>query len=133
MMSNTAHQNFNPRGPCGPRHLLRSGLPANLAISILAVLADRDTSTTKTNQTGTLISILAVLADRDLVSWSFPWRPVHFNPRGPCGPRHIHLLGLGSGAGISILAVLADRDDVREATFSHIRDISILAVLADRD
>ena len=57
----------------------------------------------------------------------------HFNPRGPCGPRH--RLGFYGGYyhRISILAVLADRDRLRPGLCDYPHGISILAVLADRD
>ena len=78
-------------------------------ISILAVLADRDPKG-KSLATIMRISILAVLADRDCLDTERTFLLIHFNPRGPCGPRH----GGGSSQGyfkkISILAVLADRD-----------------------
>ena len=57
-------RNFNPRGPCGPRHGRRVESGAFCDVSILAVLADRDTQN------------LIVLFIRH-----------SFNPRGPCGPR----------------------------------------------
>ena len=78
---------FNPRGPCGPRPPASpSGGPrrrfqssrslrtatgperhqhGHHAISILAVLADRDAGLPHVGVQGSLISILAVLADRD--------------------------------------------------------------------
>ena len=58
---------FNPRGPCGPRLLTIFLISANVYISILAVLADRDPAVTSALGT-VLISILAVLADRDAAS-----------------------------------------------------------------
>ena len=57
-------------------------------ISILAVLADHDQGEGVGEEAGH-ISILAVLADRDLeLDLSRKNRTKHFNPRGPCGPRH---------------------------------------------
>ena len=56
---------FNPRGPYGPRQKALSKLGLNLYISILAVLADRD-------------STPSCLPDSEVL---------YFNPRGPCGPR----------------------------------------------
>ena len=147
-----------------------------MQISILAVLADRDQRLRRSIRK-VCISILAILADRDAVTANFPYvdvlfqssrslrtatrpeislRPsaLHFNPRGPCGPRRTAdqlaawcfefqssrslrtatWVGtvITSITGISILAVLADRDPSFPGFPSRIC-ISILAVLADRD
>ena len=105
--------NFNPRGPCGPRHqqteqtrkpkefqssrslrtATRDGARPGRArrISILAVLADRDASFSVGSHSFT-ISILAVLADRDHKRCGeHGHHHRYFNPRGPCGPRHLAL------------------------------------------
>ena len=86
--------------------------PGRAPISILAVLADRDRILLVPKDINKRISILAVLADRDsyltlliIIDLTFqssrslrtatnPSRghrrtTVHFNPRGPCGPRHV--------------------------------------------
>ena len=58
-----------------------------IRISILAVLADRDRPVGDADVQPLQISILAVLADRDQ-KWLFCGSELlHFNPRGPCGPR----------------------------------------------
>ena len=79
---------FNPRGPCGPRPTA-SG--CHSAIWPFQSSRSLRTATARLLQNAggrQNISILAVLADRD----SSPWRPgperrTYFNPRGPCGPR----------------------------------------------
>ena len=80
-------EDFNPRGPCGPR---RAGDPDEVwrpDISILAVLADRDASSLSAFP-ARRISILAVLADRDQIGCkATEENGQNFNPRGPCGPR----------------------------------------------
>ena len=78
--------NFNPRGPCGPRQGSRRRKKRSRPISILAVLADRDKSINVTHRSIS-ISILAVLADRDKFHHQKALINLHFNPRGPCGPR----------------------------------------------
>ena len=55
-------------------------------ISILAVLADRDSNCPDSARI-LRISILAVLADRDDGLAVDIARIDNFNPRGPCGPR----------------------------------------------
>ena len=82
----------------------------------------------------TRISILAVLADRD-TDRTFPSSAltIDFNPRGPCGPRPSVLRNHAVEAHISILAVLADRDSTQTTHLKLDLRISILAVLADRD
>ena len=59
---------------------------AHVSISILAVLADRDRRSDG-GRAGTAISILAVLADRDENQARGGFLRRYFNPRGPCGPR----------------------------------------------
>ena len=56
---------FNPRGPCGPRHALNILLESDGKISIHAARAGRDG-----------LGPLQSCADKS-----------NFNPRGPCGPR----------------------------------------------
>ena len=90
---------------CGYYRLL-----GEFAISILAVLADRDQCPENVNNPHS-ISILAVLADRD----------------DGCRPQS------GAFRNISILAVLADRDFNGGYKAWYMQGISILAVLADRD
>ena len=58
---------------------------------------------------------------------------MHFNPRGPCGPRLFRLAVEFNVSHISILAVLADRDQNGFDKVHTVKAISILAVLADRD
>ena len=87
-----ASTDFNPRGPCGPRPSPGQPWPTDNTISILAVLADRDTKEQVSVRTADGISILAVLADRD------------GNHHGPAAHK----------TSISILAVLADRDEQKQ-------------------
>ena len=56
------------------------------------------------------ISILAVLADRDSTLCDILRLTNNFNPRGPCGPRRCRSCRSRRDRRISILAVLADRD-----------------------
>ena len=56
------------------------------------------------------ISILAVLADRDSILAEIVFPSMYFNPRGPCGPRPTLGKSTDGTETISILAVLADRD-----------------------
>ena len=85
--SGAAPSHFNPRSPCGPRHL------ATLSRVLLVPFQSSRSLRTATGNFGdhdnmTKISILAVLADRDLeLDLSRKNRTKHFNPRGPCGPR----------------------------------------------
>ena len=78
---------FNPRAPCGARHLQTAGVPINVAISIHAPLAGRDAMLNPI-----LHSIL------------------HFNPRAPCGARLLWVFIHAGRASISIHAPLAGRD-----------------------
>ena len=102
---------FNPRGPCGPRRPEPGPGRRRQAISILAVLADRNPRRERANGVipdfnprgpcgprragdpdevrGVDISILAVLADRDTGIPKSAGKFSHFNPRGPCGPRPV--------------------------------------------
>ena len=81
--------NFNPRGPCGPRPA-----PPAICTPSWAYFNPRGPCgprryAVNAQFLGSDISILAVLADRD------PYLPVillgvrNFNPRGPCGPRQL--------------------------------------------
>ena len=80
-------ENFNPRGPCGPR--LSSGPSAACNRHF--------------NPRGPC-------GPRRCGRGSGDCQGRHFNPRGPCGPRLVGLLTRDLDEGISILAVLADRD-----------------------
>ena len=84
--SGAAPSHFNPRSPCGPRHL------ATLSRVLLVPFQSSRSLRTATGNFGdhdnmTKISILAVLADRDAPLTSSPPGVLNFNPRGPCGPR----------------------------------------------
>ena len=79
------------------------------------------------------ISILAVLADRDSILAEIVFPSMYFNPRGPCGPRPTLGKSTDGTETISILAVLADRDEGIDQADDRPDSISILAVLADRD
>ncbi len=82
-----AIRNFNPRGPLGPRRVLKAHVATVSEISIHAVLWDRDLSVTSRSR-----------------------RNEDFNPRGPLGPRRRVLCGDLILRKISIHAVLWDRD-----------------------
>ena len=104
------HQSyFNPRGPCGPRPYCLCWRDVLDAISILAVLADRD-------RPAPLLYCIQT----------------SFNPRGPCGPRQFH-----HGLAVHLNEFQSSRS-LRTATPEATEDkrthcVSILAVLADRD
>ena len=102
-------------------------------ISILAVLADRDRKLLCSHQQSLHFNPRGPCGPRRFNQWQYVRELLNFNPRGPCGPRRRPKRTGSEAAEISILAVLADRD------FQYIWDrafdlrISILAVLADRD
>ena len=87
--------NFNPRGPCGPRRgtinsanrrqLFQSS--RSLRTATQEAVADKYTA---------MISILAVLADRDSSRSKTNSLNTDFNPRGPCGPRPCLTVWCGS-------------------------------------
>ena len=61
----TASRNFYPRSPCGERPYQQSKKQANQSISIHALLAESDPSTTR-RLTNMIISIHALLAESDM-------------------------------------------------------------------
>ena len=78
--------NFNPRGPCGPRPRIghEEGPPTEFQSSRSLRTATPDGDALRLEGQ---ISILAVLADRDDYDQQSTGQKLHFNPRGPCGPR----------------------------------------------
>ena len=102
---------FYPRSPCGERRYPRFASSTNRRISIHALLAESDQTTTNTSTTEA-ISIHALLAESDLIfaarqaaigvflstlslrratpfSRSGRMTRPYFYPRSPCGERHV--------------------------------------------
>ena len=79
--------NFNPRGPCGPRHTDRGNNVNCHAISILAVLADRDEVIPYDGLNCLIFQSSRSLRTATSRSFSNSASTAYFNPRGPCGPR----------------------------------------------
>ena len=77
---------FNPRPPCGGRRYNITIMFCRSDISIRALLAEGD-SPAATGRACQRISIRALLAEGDMRSNWKRFRPIHFNPRPPCGGR----------------------------------------------
>ena len=126
----TAH--FNPRAPCGARHIatldksemsiFQSTRPLRGATILSADPAPAES-----------ISIHAPLAGRDPHARSYLYRHRHFNPRAPCGARLERVLRIARSLPISIHAPLAGRDDPAAVLRYKALKISIHAPLAGRD
>ena len=101
--------NFNPRGPCGPRRNHHGQRQHSGKFQSSRSLRTATVPLPPESSQGA-ISILAVLADRDHRCCRRCLRSWYFNPRGPCGPRPLPQGVARTHPGISILAVLADRD-----------------------
>ena len=123
---------FYPRSPCGERLCSCGGACARLLISIHALLAESDESTTgilccnpiflstlslrratKSVQEAsnrTAISIHALLAESDVFLWWGVRKAVDFYPRSPCGERPLRHSVNCSCRSISIHALLAESD-----------------------
>ena len=82
------HGNFNPRTPCGVRLYNDKTLTASIQISIHAPLAGCDLARTY-HLISLIISIHAPLAGCDYNQSCVQWVEGDFNPRTPCGVRHI--------------------------------------------
>ena len=79
--------NFNPRAPCGARHLDDLVKYKTVKISIHAPRAGRDNSAMQFRPDD-YISIHAPRAGRDFIAERTGFKPAaHFNPRAPCGAR----------------------------------------------
>ena len=123
---------FYPRSPCGERPSLYKLDINRTAISIHALLAESDPSSTvivilrknfyprspcgerqeeksQTNTTGA-ISIHALLAESDIGPLIFKVQPRNFYPRSPCGERHNINNSVSTADKISIHALLAESD-----------------------
>ncbi len=122
---------FNPRTPCGVRHEDKAGFDALIGISIHAPLAGCDHLNRRHNAVRVIsihaplagcdkyfnrrmeleiISIHAPLAGCDLLDMFASLRPIHFNPRTPCGVRLCQICLFSSFRAISIHAPLAGCD-----------------------
>ena len=80
---------FNPRSPCGERHLDSIGSTKRY-ISIHAPRAGSDTNATAGYLTAPVISIHAPRAGSDHISIVLSSCNVYFNPRSPCGERRLY-------------------------------------------
>ena len=78
--------NFNPRAPCGARHVAAVHSRRAGKISTHAPLAGRDPRLASLMQDGH-ISTHAPLAGRDLCNTLHRSNLTNFNPRAPCGAR----------------------------------------------
>ena len=79
---------FNPRPPCGERPPLTPGAAMTTTVSIHALLAESDPLL----ESGALtpnVSIHALLAESDRLTPPLAWMMRCFNPRPPCGERHL--------------------------------------------
>ena len=101
---------FYPRSPCGERHGWYMNDNNSSDISIHALLAESDGTSTDHHPTSILISIHALLAESDPRRYYHRPHLGYFYPRSPCGERR------GTGAcrrgtlRISIHALLAESD-----------------------
>ena len=127
------HTDFNPRGPCGPRQDAKHQATAHTGFQSSRSLRTATNHREKLQMTQS-ISILAVLADRDSSRSAARAKALAFQ-----SSRSLRTATCGSGLRsmrtrrISILAVLADRDWQAGRRGPPWKEISILAVLADRD
>ena len=150
-----AYQNFNPRAPCGARHVLCPLLGVRLGISTHAPLAGRDLHRSMTQRPERIsthaplagrdvsasferrssfsISTHAPLAGRDSGTGRTPTLPRYFNPRAPCGARPAEKKCDGVSDKISTHAPLAGRDRRAWPDKLDVVDISTHAPLAGRD
>ena len=104
-------KDFNPRTPCGVRRGGASILSRRPSISIHAPLAGCDSNQLTLQYRYKEISIHAPLAGCDVLPLSSAAaKPTDFNPRTPCGVRHIIFLKYSLESGISIHAPLAGCD-----------------------
>ena len=87
---------FNPRTPCGVRHLRTQIVILNAKISIHAPRVGCDGGIADRKTAGA-ISIHAPRVGCDLELGRYGVRPFDFNPRTPCGVRRV-LPGLGQPA-----------------------------------
>ena len=78
---------FNPRSPCGERHLPSLRIIQGNGISIHALLAESDLREWAMMDEATVISIHALLAESDEVGAGSRSATADFNPRSPCGER----------------------------------------------
>ena len=132
IFSRTA-KNFYPRSPCGERRLAAAAQGCGAGISIHALLAESDCTSTAQSAALPPISIHALLAESDeraaarkdwekqflstlslrratIGAW-LPWPAVtYFYPRSPCGERLGWVVRSCKGIMISIHALLAESD-----------------------
>ena len=100
---------FNPRTPCGVRPLMSMRSRLYSPVSIHALLAECDYKQVR-NRAVFLVSIHALLAECD------EYRPAEgmpvsgFNPRTPCGVRHLYRQRQYQHQRVSIHALLAECD-----------------------
>ncbi len=101
---------FNPRSPCGERPSQLSGVTSLVMISIHAPRAGSD-GWSCTVDAEIYISIHAPRAGSDRGRSPDECLNMNFNPRSPCGERHVTGIQLPKGLGISIHAPRAGSDD----------------------
>ena len=122
---------FNPRAPCGARPEINGRQEFGHWISTHAPLAGRDVARA-VRAVIVDISTHAPLAGRD-ASFTTCWSvQENFNPRAPCGARHLRHDHDRHGGHISTHAPLAGRDDADGDTLTVV-EISTHAPLAGRD
>ena len=80
------YKNFNPRTPCGVRHLRKQlgSLPGDISIHAPHAGCDADVNQRSRSRE---ISIHAPHAGCDSISRALLFGAIHFNPRTPCGVR----------------------------------------------
>ena len=87
--------NFYPRSPCGERRGGRIRQPRRSRISIHALLAESDCTSSHQRRSSAGISIHALLAESDDVPTKYLKLSADFYPRSPCGERRMVCLRPG--------------------------------------
>ena len=124
--------NFNPRSPCGERLCPFRLLFPDCLISIHALLAESDCSRFSSMYSDMVFQSTLSLRRATIVGLAICIRDGNFNPRSPCGERHMHSFPRGTNGLISIHALLAE-SDASQMFVVYDGRISIHALLAESD
>ena len=107
--SGSDHRDFNPRSPCGERRLMQ--IYDTIGSEFQSALPLRGATLGLSRAHGaSTISIRAPLAGSDMYAVAAPIIVLNFNPRSPCGERHLGTLLRQVRYTISIRAPLAGSD-----------------------
>ena len=105
-------QRFNPRAPCGARLQGDTAYLVEQGVSTHAPRAGRDLrAATRKGRCGKLVSTHAPRAGRDSTKPTTPAASSRFNPRAPCGARHIYTERVRYDKDVSTHAPRAGRDN----------------------